>query len=78
MFVEPTKDFKAAICDLWKSRIELDDLEAIMHTCHEQVIPAALGWVPFHTPDTAPNMGLLERSKGFTCVKEANLFVIAE
>ena len=78
MFVEPTKNLEATIYDIWEPRIELDNLEAVMHTCHEQVVSAALGRVPFCTPDATPNMSLLEWSEGFACVKEANLFVITE
>ena len=78
MFVEPTKNFEATVCDPRKSRIELYDLDAVVHTCHEQVITAVPGRVPLYTPDATPNMSLLERSKGFTCVKEANFFIITE
>jgi len=78
VFIEPLKNFEPTICDIWESRIELDDLEAIVHACHEQVVPADLRRVPLYTPDTTPNVSLLERPKGFTCVKEANFFVIAE
>jgi len=78
MFIEPMKNFEAIPSGVWKPRIEADDLEAVVHTCHKKVVPAVLGRVPFYTPDTTPNMCLLERSKWFTCVKEANLFVITE
>jgi len=78
MFIEPVKNFEAILCDVWKPRFEADDLEAVMHTCHEKVVPAVLGRVPFYTPDTTSNMCLLERSKGFACIKEANFFVITE
>ena len=76
MFVEPTKNFEATIWDLWKSRVELYDLEAVVHTCHKEVVTTVLRRVPLYTPDATPNMRLLERSKGFACVKEANFFVI--
>jgi len=72
------KNFEAPICDIWESRIELDDLKPVTHTRHKQVVPTVLRRVPFYTPNTTPNMGLLERSEGLTCVKEANIFVIAE
>lgn len=78
MFIEPTQHFVSTIRDFRKPRIELDDLEAVVHTCQEQVTPAAFGWVPFYTPDTAPDVGLLERSNGLPYVKEANIFVITE
>jgi len=72
------KNFEATVSDIWEPRIEPNDLEAIVHTRHEQVVPAVLGWMPFYTPDTTPNVSFLERPKGFACVKEANLFVVAE
>ena len=77
MFIKPTKNFGAPVCDIWEPRIELDDLKPVVHTCHKQVVLTVPRWVPFYTPSTAPNMSLLERSEGFTCVKEANLFVVA-
>jgi hypothetical protein len=77
VFIEPVKDFATTAYGIWKSRFELDNLEAIVHTRHEQVVLAVLGWMPFHTPDTTPNASLLERSKGFTCVEKADFFIIA-
>jgi hypothetical protein len=75
---EPAKDFVATVPELWKPWIEPDDLEAVVHTRNEQVILAALGRMPFYTPDSAPNVSLLEWSKGFAYVEKANFFVIAE
>jgi hypothetical protein len=76
--IEATENVEITIRDIWKPGIELDDLEAVVHARHKQVVPAVLRRVPFCTPDSTPTVGLLERSKGFTCVKEANFFVVTE
>lgn len=79
MVFEPTKNFEATVPELcWKPWIEPDDLEAVVHTRNEQVILAALGRMPFYTPDTTPDMSLLERSKRFAYVEQANFFIVAE
>lgn len=76
MVIEPTKNFEAIVCNIWKPRVEPDDLEAVVHACYEQVVPAVLRRMPFYTPDPAPNVSLLELSNGITFVKEADFFVI--
>lgn len=78
MFIEPVKNLETTVRDIWKPRTEPDDLEAVVHTRHKQVVLAVLSRVPFYTPDTTPDVSFLEGSKGFTCVEEANVFVIAE
>ena len=78
MVFEPAKDFDTTVSGLWKPWIEPDDLEAVVHARNEQVIAAALGRMPFYTPDATPNVSLLEWSKGIACVKNAHFFVVAD
>lgn len=64
--------------NIWKPRIELDDLEPVVHTRHKQVVLSVLRRMPFYTPNATPDMSLLERSKGHACVKETNFFVVTK
>ena len=57
---------------------KLDDLEAIVHACNEEIMLARFGGMPFDSPRTAPHIDLHERDKGFSGVEQADGVVIAE
>ena len=55
---------------------KLDDLEAIVHACNEEIMLVRFVRMPFDSPRTAPHIDLHERDKGFSGVEQADGVVV--
>lgn len=57
--------------------IQLDDPEASVHACEEDVSFALGRWVPFGSPHTASDGNCFQGHPSVTCVEDAEVRVIA-